>query len=218
MYLRVPGESQLIMPAKRWSTAALVNSWAAFRAAIPWTIACQQFNLIDSHDTPRLLALLQGNRALLRLAVALQFTYPGVPCVYYGDEIGLGSDLSMDSRQCMSWDPATWDFDLQEWYRSLIRTRRSSRALIEGGFQVLLVEPDTLVFQRDTEDEIVIVVAHRAEQAHPAAAIPVTHDGIPDGVEFEELFTQARTRVTSGHLPIPGLTQGAQVWIAENFK
>ncbi|HEX9092305.1 MAG TPA: alpha-amylase family glycosyl hydrolase, partial [Anaerolineales bacterium] len=41
MYLRVPGESQLIMPGKRWGTAALVNSWAAFRAAIPWTVACQ---------------------------------------------------------------------------------------------------------------------------------------------------------------------------------
>ncbi len=95
-----------------------MDSWAAFRAAIPWVIACQQFNLIGSHDTPRALALLKGNRDLIRLAVALLFTYPGVPCVYYGDEIGLGGGQGMNSRQCMSWDPSTWDMDLLAFYKS----------------------------------------------------------------------------------------------------
>ena len=46
-------------------------------------------NLLDSHDTPRALTILRGDRAALRLAYLLLFTLPGAPCIYYGDEIGL---------------------------------------------------------------------------------------------------------------------------------
>lgn len=214
MNVCVPGQSQPIVPGKRWTTEALVNSWSAFRAAIPWAIACQQFNLIGSHDTPRLLNLLKGNRLLLRLAVALLFTYPGVPCIYYGDEIGLGADLGMDSRQCMSWDPSTWDLDLRAWYKTLARLRRTSQALMHGGYQVLFIDPDTLVYQRDTDEEIVLVIASRDEQTRPPGLVPVAQGAIPDGVEFEELFTHQRVSVTNGFFPIPAMSQGAQVWVA----
>jgi alpha-glucosidase len=110
MSVHVPGQSQPILTGNRWTTEALVSSWNAFRAAIPWVMAYQQFNLLGSHDTPRALSLLKGNRDLVRLAVVLLFTYPGVPCVYYGDEIGMGGDLEMNPRQCMSWDhrPGIW--------------------------------------------------------------------------------------------------------------
>jgi alpha-glucosidase len=71
---------------------------------------------MESNFTPLCnLEAVKGNRNFMRLAVVLLFTYPGVPCVYYGDEIGLGGDQGMNSRQCMSWDPSTWDMDLQAW-------------------------------------------------------------------------------------------------------
>jgi alpha-glucosidase len=151
---------------------------------------------------------------LLRLAVALLFTYPGVPCIYYGDEIGLGADLGMDSRQCMSWDPSTWDLDLRAWYKTLARLRRTSQALMHGGYQVLFIDPDTLVYQRDTDEEIVLVIASRDEQTRPPGLVPVAQGAIPDGVEFEELFTHQRVSVTNGFFPIPAMSQGAQVWVA----
>ena len=209
----VPGQSQPIVPGNRWTTEALINSWAAFRAAIPWEIACQQFNLIGSHDTPRALSLLKGNRHLLRLAVAILFTYPGVPCIYYGDEIGLGEDQGMNSRQCMSWEPSTWDLDLQAWYKTLAHLRRTSQALVDGGFQVLLTDPDTLVFQRDTDDENILVVAYRGEHTRPSEMMPVAQGALSNGMEFEELFTQQRVSVTNGFFPLPALSQGAQVWV-----
>jgi alpha-glucosidase len=218
MHVHVPGQSQPVQPAGRWSTEAMVHSWAAFRAAIPWVVARQQFNLIGSHDTPRAMALLRGNRDLLLLAVVLMFTYPGVPCIYYGDEIGLGEDSATNPRQCMRWDTSTWDQDLQDWFKALVHLRRTSPALIDGGFQVLMVEEDTLAFQRDAEDETIVVVAHRAESARPAGLLGVRHGAIADGTEFEELFTRARVRVENGCLPLPAISQGASVWIARNKR
>ena len=212
----MPGQTQWINSGNPLTTQSLVDSWGAFRAAIPWVVASQQFNLIDSHDTPRALSLLDGNRELFRLVVTLLFTYPGVPCVYYGDEIGLGVGSGMNSRQCMSWDPSTWDMELQAFYRTLIHLRRTSPALLDGGFQVLWIEDDTLVYQRDTDDVTVLVVARRGNTTRPAGLVPVSHGAIPEGIEFEELFSSQRICVQNGKFPLPALPPGAQVWVSRN--
>ena len=212
----VPGQTQWINTGNPLTTQALVDSWGAFRAAIPWVIATQQFNLIGSHDTPRALSLLEGNRELFRLAVALLFTYPGVPCVYYGDEIGLGGGQGMNSRQCMSWDSSTWDMELQSFYKALIYLRRTSPALTDGGFQVLWTEDDTLVYQRDSNEETILIVARRGTTTRSAGPIPVSHGAIPDGTEFEELFSRQRVNVQNGNFLIPAMPPGAQVWITRN--
>jgi alpha-glucosidase len=214
MNVHLPGQIQPVAVVNQWTTDALVSSWSAFRAVIPWVVACQQFNLIGSHDTPRLLTLLKGKRALLRLAVAILFTYPGVPCIYYGDEIGLGGELGMSSRQCMNWDPTTWDLDLHAWYKALAGLRRTSDALVDGGFQVLFIDPDTLVYQRDADKEIVLVIAFRGEGIRPPSLVPVANAAILDGIEFEELFTRQRVMISNGFFPLPAISQGAQVWVA----
>ena len=178
-------------------------------------VAAQQFNLIGSHDTPRALSLLDGNRDLYRLMVALLFTYPGVPSVYYGDEIGLGGVHGSNPRQCMSWDPSTWDMQLQAYFKFLIHLRRTSPALMDGGFQVLWTEDDTLVFQRDSEAEVIIVAARCDSQTRPVGPIPVSPGAIPDGTEFVELFSHQCAVVQDGLFPLPVLSPGAQVWIAK---
>ena len=212
----VPGQSQPINTGNPITTRALVESWAAFRAAIPWAVVCQQYNLIGSHDTPRALALMGSNRDLFRLAVVLLFTYPGVPSIYYGDEIGLGGGKEMNPRLCMSWDPSTWDTELLAFYKVLTHLRRTSSALMDGGFQVLCVEDDTLVYQRDSDEEIILVVARRGTNPRTAGPVPVSHGAIPDGTEFEEIFTHRHVIVQQGNFPLPELLPGAQVWIAQN--
>ena len=198
------------------TTRALVETWQAVRGAIPWAIARQQFNLLGSHDTARIRTLLGGDQALIRLAVAILFTYPGAPCVYYGDEIGLGEAAANGPRQCMQWDEAAWDHSLRATYQQLIRLRRSAPALIAGGFQVLLVEPDTLVYQRDSQEQTILVVAQRGVSQHPAFPLPVALGGIPDGTVFSELFSGSTAQVESGMLPLPALDPGAQVWISKS--
>ncbi|MBN2148156.1 MAG: hypothetical protein JW726_12250 [Anaerolineales bacterium] len=211
----VRGEPGLAEASGAWPTMALLESWQAYRAAIPWAIACQQFNLLGSHDTPRIRNIAQDDPALNRLAAALLFTYPGVPCVYYGDEIGLGAAGSLEARQCMPWEQETWDENLRQHYQALIRLRRSQKALIEGGFQVLLAEENTFAFQRDVEGEWIIVVARRGEDTPPSPPIWAARGGIPDGVIFREAFSDARAQVENGHIALPGGGRGAQIWISE---
>ncbi len=208
------GEPQYAAAPGRWPTQALADTWAAYRAAIPWQIARQQFNLLSSHDTWRIARVVGGDPALSRLAAGLLFTYPGVPCVYYGDEINLAGAGETATRACMNWDPAAWDSDLRAFYQELIRLRRTSPALIDGGFQLLAVEEDTLAYLRDCDTEWLVVVAHRGPGRRPAGGLPVAHAAIPDGVQFVELFGGQRATVEGGFLPLPGLPAGITVWRA----
>lgn len=74
-------------------------------AVLPWQVALQQYNLLGSHDTPRVRTIVEGDEALQRLAVTLLLTFPGVPGLYYGDEIGLEDQPPiLNQRGCMQWD------------------------------------------------------------------------------------------------------------------
>ncbi len=195
-----------------WPTAALEQTWRAVRAAIPWAIVLQQYNLLDSHDVPRIRTIVAGNDALHRLAVTVLMTYPGVPSIYYGDEIGLMDTPRLGPRGCMLWDEAAWDHDLLAFHRKLIALRRSSPVLQRGGFQMLLVDKDTFAYQRASKAGRIIVVAHRGSQPRPPQGLRVDHGGVPDGAHFIELFSGQGARVINGHLQLPEQPQGATLW------
>lgn len=197
-----------------YPTRALAESWQNFRAAIPWTVARQQFNLLGSHDTARILSGVQGNPALNRLAAGILMTYPGVPSIFYGDEVGLTGEGDQ-TRSCMPWDPAQWDHDLRRFYQTLIRLRRTSSALIHGGFQVLLIEENTIAYLRDSNDEQIVVIAHRGPAERPNGSIPVAHGAIPDGAQFTELFSRQQATVSNGKLAVGALPAGITIWISQ---
>src|SRR4030065_1336186 len=107
------------------------------------------------------------------MAPVLLFTYLGTPCVYYGEEIGLGYAASQEKRQPMPWEESAWDIELRAFYQKLIALRKESSALIEGGFQVLLAEDQTFAFLRDSEQELLISVAFRGPGERAAFGLPV---------------------------------------------
>lgn len=195
----------------RWPTEAMTGMWQSRLAALPWAIALQQYNILDSHDTPRIRSLVGDNDALHRLAVALLLTFPGVPGLYYGDEIGMTDVPGLGARGCMIWDESRQDRSLYEYHKQLLRFRRDSAALQRGGFQVLLVEPETVAYQRESLGERVVVVAHRAETPRPPGPLSMTNAGVADGARFVDLFSGTELTVQSGMLPLPSLTQGALV-------
>ncbi len=192
-------------------TEALVAQWRAYLASVPWQVALHQFNLLGSHDTPRVLTVLGGDVARLRVASALLFAFPGVPNIYYGDEVGLLGGADPDNRRPMPWDPAAWNGDIQAWYRGLIALRRSSPALRQGGIQWLHAADETLAFLRETAEERVLVVARRA--AEVTWRLPVRAAGLANGTRLREHFTGASAVVESGALSLRALPgTGVQIW------
>jgi alpha-glucosidase len=210
--VNMPGVPAPWVAAQPWPTQALADTWQAHRAAIPWAIARQQLNLLGSHDTPRILTVVGGDQARNRLATALLMTAVGVPCIYYGNEIGLGGQDDLEARNCMVWDAAWWEAELRVFYQTLIRLRRTSPALIEGGFQMLAVEANWLAYLRDAETEQIIVVGNRGPDPRPAGPLPVAAAAIPNGTEFREVFTARSATVSEGYLPLPSLPPGVQIW------
>lgn len=206
------GLDHAIESAVSWPTTALAETWQQYLAAIPWRIALQQFNLLNSHDTPRLRSEVGGNEALQRLAAIVQFTFPGIPCLYYGDEIGMAEDEHLAQRGCMIWDESQWNQELLAFYKELIRLRRETAVLQTGSFQILAVEQETIAYQREGENGCCLVVAHRHASPRPASPLPVAHGGIADGTYFVEQFSGETAVVQDGVLPLPPQPQGATLW------
>ena len=204
-------KDSIVSPAP-WPTAALAKTWQNYLASVPWAVALQQFNLLNSHDTPRLRTELGENDALQRLAAIVQFTFPGVPCLYYGDEIGMVEDPHLHQRGCMIWDESQWNQDLLTFYKELIRLRQETAVLQTGGFQILAVEPDTIAYQREGENGRFLIIAHRHTTPRPAAFLTVDHGGIANGTRFVEQFSGQELTVENGRLKLPPHPQGATMW------
>ena len=94
-----------------------------------------QLNLLDSHDVSRFLSLCGGKTERMELAVLLQMTFPGMPCVFYGDEKGLCGESEPEYRCPMAWDASS---PLEEVYRRMIALRKTHPALRYGSFHTEL--------------------------------------------------------------------------------
>lgn len=71
-------------------------------------------NLLSSHDVDRFFNETKHDVDLYLIGYALLYTYIGVPCLYYGDEIGLDGGYDPYNRACFNWDEKTWDKKINE--------------------------------------------------------------------------------------------------------
>lgn len=151
-------------------------------AAVPYEVALAQWNSIDSHDVPRLAGALAGDGDRLAAAAALQFVWPGVPCVYYGDEIGLEGGGDPDNRRCFPWDETRWNRPLFDAYARLAALRRSRREWQAGALQLLVTGDDAIAFARYTAQALTVCVVARAATTLPLRVpldvLPFAHDRI----------------------------------------
>lgn len=123
------------------------------------------FNLLDSHDTARLLTLCGGDKRKMQLAALFQFTFLGTPCLYYGDEVGLDGDNDPDCRKCMEWDTAQQDRELHAFYKGIIGLRKSFSALRSGSFRFIYAKEQdhVIAYERADEQSRWIIVLNRSK-------------------------------------------------------
>ena len=108
-------------------------------------------NLLDSHDTERFLTNVGENADKLKCALAVLFFFVGMPCIYYGTEIGTAGGYDPDSRRTFDWDKTHWNMDIYNTVKDLIRLRKEQ---IGGGIRIY-AQNDLLVIERGTLSLIV---------------------------------------------------------------
>jgi len=173
---------------------------------------------VDNHDVPRFASLFGGSvpqdeiRRRLLLALDLIFTLPGIPQLYYGDELGMLGAADPDNRRDLpAWagDPAeraqphpgsaiAGSAEIYARVQQLSSLRRSTPALADGGYRELLrqrfaTSPNVLAFARGhgADQRIVVIASARSSSA---VRFPV-HDLAEGTVLVDELGDGAPERV-----------------------
>ena len=113
-----------------------------------------QLNLLDSHDVSRYLTLCGEDMDKMELSALLQMTFPGMPCVFYGDEKGLCGVSESEYRQAMAWEK---QHPLEDIYRSLIALRKAHMALRYGDFRTNIASGGVYSYSRSWENKKITV-------------------------------------------------------------
>ena len=137
-------------------------------------------NILGTHDTARILTVLGGiycqnkdemasDKAYmtaenklkaikkLKLAAVLQFTLPGVPCIYYGDENATEGHIDPFCRTCFDWDHL--NTDLIDFYKKLGAIRKIYADIFKTGeFKEILVDDGLFVYKRQNNNQNKIYV------------------------------------------------------------
>ena len=131
--------------------------------------AAAQLNLLDSHDVGRFLDLCGGDVRRLKLAVMFMCCFQGMPCVFYGDELGVSGTDELEFRRAMPW--RSGDTELLGIYREAIALRREHPALRRGELRFLRAEKgeQVLVFERMAPDDELLIAINAAETEYSYA-------------------------------------------------
>ena len=145
-------------------------------------------NILGTHDTARILTVLGGiycknkeemaqNGAYLdekrkkqaveklKMAVVLQFTLPGVPCIYYGDENGMEGHIDPFCRRCFDWE--NLNGELISFYKTLGNLRESQKEIFkDGSFREIYAENGFLLYAREKENKKVFVFVNNSSKIY----------------------------------------------------
>lgn len=149
-------------------------------------------NILGTHDTPRILTVLGGEsfatrddrakaqlygdkleiaKSRLMLASVLQFTLPGVPCIYYGDEALLQGYEDPFNRRCYPW--GNKDAELIGWYKQLSNLRQGHSVYAGGKYRTLVAENGVFAFIRFMVEDKVMTLINLGEKD---VAVDVTQE------------------------------------------
>jgi len=148
----------------------------------PQTISCLM-NILGTHDTARILTVLgsektpesrieraeynlndkekQNGIQLLKIASLLQFTLPGIPCIYYGDEAGVEGFEDPFNRACFPW--GNENVEILNHYKFL-SVLRKSKLFSNGKYKNVINDKEIFAFERYDECERIIIASNMSEE------------------------------------------------------
>jgi neopullulanase len=169
----------------------------------PPAITYTQLNLLGSHDTARLFSIARGETARVKLAMLLQMTYPGAPCIYYGDEIGLAGGRDPDCRAGFPWDEGGGDRSLLGYVRRLVSLRHELAPLRRGDLVSLHAGKKRNVYafaRRALQSGEAVVVAVNCDDREFKRWLPAQETGWPDGTRLTDRLGGAGAEVSDSRI------------------
>ncbi len=173
------------------------------QAVYPRENAYAMYLMLGTHDTERIFTALNGDLAKIKLAYLFQFTYPGAPAIYYGDEIGLEGGKDPGCRRTFEWNESRWQADLHQWVRRLVQLRKTNPVLRRGDFR--RVWSDTAkggyAFSRTLGEQAALVVFN-ASATRRHLRLPISGLGWMDGRIVRNLLDAGEFIVSGDSLAI----------------
>jgi cyclomaltodextrinase / maltogenic alpha-amylase / neopullulanase len=142
-----------------------IGSLAFMQSSVDWMQkypaenAYAMYNTLGSHDTERILTLLNRSVEKTKLAFFFLLCYPGAPALYYGDEIGTEGGKDPDCRRTFNWDESAWNLELRQWIKALIRIRKDRSSFRRGDYHPLPTGDDRVFafYRTDGKDSFLAV-------------------------------------------------------------
>jgi glycosidase len=158
---------------------------------------------LGTHDTERVITALNGNILKVKLAFLFQFSYPGCPSIYYGDEVGLDGGKDPENRKTFPWNEFSWDYELRAYVQKLVYLRKSHTSLRRGNFTKILGDDSRgcAAFVRTLGQEKMLVVMN-ASPTKRTLPLPVGELGFEDGHILHNLIGDGEFIVSGVDLPL----------------
>ncbi|MGF1739971.1 glycoside hydrolase family 13 protein [Vibrio profundum] len=129
-----------------------INDVSRSYMSYPANVNKAMFNLLDSHDTSRILSQCGDHKGKAKLAYLFMFTQVGSPCIYYGGEVGMNGVRGMGyekNRRCMTWDKEEQDLEFRAFIQQMIQLRLNHPELNEASISWTNVDDkDCIAYQR----------------------------------------------------------------------
>jgi glycosidase len=157
---------QIMLDYPEQATAVMLNLLGSHDTARPMSVALGEDTSNQDPNAKPVGGAKDAGYALesLKLMAAMQFSFEGAPCIYYGDEIGMRGGKDPDCRRCYPWDkPTEQNREIFTYYQRLIAIRKANPALRAGSFRPFLVDdPRQLyAFERRADGNRCFVVLNR---------------------------------------------------------
>ncbi len=138
-------------------------------ALYPREVTEVQMNLLGSHDTARFLTTASDDESAVRLSTLFMMLYPGAPCVYYGDEIGMTGGKDPLSRAAFPWDrQETWNSAMRDYFKRAIALRHAHPALRAGSYSTLYANEGVYAMARYLDGDKVVGVFNAGQMLESA--------------------------------------------------
>lgn len=180
------------------------------------------YNFLTTHDQSYFYENIKFDKTSFMTADLILFTFPGSPCIYFGEEFGKKPDNYTDTStmknsfySSMSWDEETYDFEIFNYVRSLTSLRKEySEVFTTGGYMNLYSdikgnENDLYAFARFSEEDSAIVIANRNENFVNDFSIDVSRLGYANGTILYDYLTGKEYSVNNGSISIDVAEHGS---------